>query len=459
MKLTYEDKLEIYRLWKEERYGNKRLAKRFGITAANATYILRLIDRHGPEAVRHGKNRRYSKQFKEAAIRRVLSGKESIISVAVDLGLPKDQLLHRWIRSYTENGYTVIERKRGRHARKEKEDGAGIRSRDQSPEGREPEAYDRERIHKKIECLGFGKRKVTKKEIAAVITELRHELKVSLKYILDVLKDDPKLPEISKSDYYYVLSKKDKDLKNDELMNRIIDIYYYHKGRYGYRRIHLQLQKEGYTINRKKVQWLMKRMNLTGIRRNRRKYSSYQGTVGAVADNLIERDFFSDRPNRKWYTDVTEFNLKGDKVYLSPVLDGYAGDIVSYSVSKKPDFLQITDMLDKAFLDHPDTDGLILHSDQGWQYQMRQFSKILDEHGIKQSMSRKGNSLDNGLMENFFGLLKTEMYYDQEYLYRNTDELIRAIEDYIYYYNNERIKGRLKGLTPAEYRNQALMNP
>ena len=200
-------------------------------------------------------------------------------------------------------------------------------------------------------------------------------------------------------------------------------------------------------------------MNLTGIRRNRRKYSSYQGTVGAVADNLIERDFFSDRPNRKWYTDVTEFNLKGDKVYLSPVLDGYAGDIVSYSVSKKPDFLQITDMMDKAFLDHPDTDGLILHSDQGWQYQMRQFSKILDEHGIKQSMSRKGNSLDNGLMENFFGLLKTEMYYDQEYLYRNTDELIRAIEDYIYYYNNERIKGRLKGLTPAEYRNQALMNP
>ena len=123
MKLTYEDKLEIYRLWKEERYGNKRLAKRFGITAANATYILRLIDRHGPEAVRHGKNRRYSKQFKKAAIRRVLSGKESIISVAVDLGLPKDQLLHRWIRSYTENGYTVIERKRGRHARKEKEDG------------------------------------------------------------------------------------------------------------------------------------------------------------------------------------------------------------------------------------------------------------------------------------------------------------------------------------------------
>ena len=127
--------------------------------------------------------------------------------------------------------------------------------------------------------------------------------------------------------------------------------------------------------------------------------------------------------------------------------------------TKRPEFLQITDMMDKAFLNHTDTDGLILHSDQGWQYQMYQFSQILDEHGIRQSMSRKGNSLDNGLMENFFGLLKTEMYYDQEHFYRNTDELIRAIEEYIYYYNNERIKGRLKGLTPAEYRNQALMNP
>ena len=459
MKLAYEDKLEIYRLWKEEGYGKKRIAHQFSINSAMASYIYHLIDIHGPEAVRHGKNRKYSKEFKEEAILRVLSGKESVLSVSLDLGLPDHGLLRAWIRSYKENGYTVVERKKGRYARKEKEDGGRIRGPDQSSRGRESETDHRERIHKKIECLGFGKRKVTKEEIAAVITELRQQLKVSLKFILDVLKDDPRLPDISKSDYYYVLSKKDRDLKNDELMNRIIAIYYRHKGRYGYRRIHLQLLKEGYEVNHKKVQRLMKRMGLTGIRRNRRKYSSYQGTVGRVAENLIERDFFSDRPNRKWYTDITEFSLRGDKVYLSPVLDGYAGDIVSYSVSKRPDFLQITDMMDKAFLDHPDTDGLILHSDQGWQYQMYQFSKILDGHGIIQSMSRKGNSLDNGLMENFFGLLKTEMYYDQEDLYRNTDELIEAIEEYIHYYNNERIKSRLKGLTPAEYRNQALMNP
>jgi putative transposase len=241
-------------------------------------------------------------------------------------------------------------------------------------------------------------------------------------------------------------------------MNRIIDIYYHHKGRYGYRRVHLQLLREGIIINRKKVQRLMRRMGLMGIRRNKRKYSSYQGTIGKIADNIIERDFFADRPNQKWYTDVTEFNLRGEKVYLSPILDGYAGDIVSYNISRSPDFYQIIDMMNKAFKNNPDIHDLVFHSDQGWQYQHYGYQKILSEHDITQSMSRKGNSLDNGLMENFFGLLKTEMFYDQEDNYRNTDELIKAIDEYINYYNNDRLKIRLKGLTPIEHRNQALMN-
>ena len=143
---------------------------------------------------------------------------------------------------------------------------------------------------------------------------------------------------------------------------------------------------------------------------------------------------------------------------LSPILDGYAGDIVSYNISRRPDFYQINDMMRKAFKNNPDIQDLVFHSDQGWQYQHYGYQKILSEHGITQSMSRKGNSLDNGLMENFFGLLKTEMFYDQEQSYKDTDELIKAIDEYINYYNNERIKSRLKGLTPIEYRNQALFN-
>ena len=458
MKLTYEDKLEIYRLRKEEGWGERRIAKKFNITPFTVHYIFHLIDRHGPEIVKHGKNKYYPPEFKKAAIKRALSGKESIISIAVDLGLPRDTLLHSWIKSYKENGYTVVERKRGRHGKTERDDSGGIQSRDQALEGRELEAYYRERIHKKIESLSYTKRRGTKKEIAVVISELRQELQVSLRFILGVINSNPKLPHISKSDYYYLISKEDKDLKNDEIMNKIIDIYYHHKGKYGYRRVYLQLLRDGYSINHKKVQRLMKRMGLAGIRRNKRKYSSYQGTIGKVADNIIERDFFSNKPNEKWYTDITEFNLRGDKVYLSPILDGYAGDIVSYSISKNPSFNQIIDMMDKAFLKNPDIDHLIFHSDQGWQYQMKQFSNILEEHNMIQSMSRKGNSLDNGLMENFFGLLKTEIFYGFEDQYETIDDLIQAIEEYIYYYNNDRIKSRLKGLTPMEYRNQALMS-
>ncbi len=458
MKLSYEDKVKMYRSWKKHEKSPGRLAKENGLHHATVEYMVKLMDRHGEEIVRHGKNRYYSREFKEKAIKRVLLGNESILSVSIELGLPRDALLYSWIKSYKENGYTVVERKKGRHGKKEAEDSEGIRSRAESLEGRELEAYRRNRIHKKIKCLSFGKREVRREETAVVITELRQELKCSLRFILETLKEHPELPQISKSDYYYVMSKKDKDLKNDEIMNRIIGIYYHHKGRYGYRRIHLQLLREGISINRKKVARLMRRMGLFGIRRNKRRYSSYQGTIGKVADNIIERDFFADKPNQKWYTDITEFNLRGEKVYLSPILDGYAGDIVSYSISRRPDFYQIIDMLNKAFRDNPDAYDLIFHSDQGWQYQHFNYQKILLDHGIIQSMSRKGNSLDNGLMENFFGLLKTEIFYDQEYLYKDADELIKAIEDYITYYNNERIKVRLKGSTPVEFRNQALMN-
>ena len=457
MKLTYEDKLEIYRLWKEEDIGNRRLGKMFSIRHSNAQYIIRLIDRHGPEIVKHGKNKHYSPEFKEAAIKRVLLGKESAFSVSIDLGLSNIGVLANWIKSYKENGYTVVERKRGRHGQKETKDNGRTREGKPSLEGRELEAYYRERVYKKIESLSVTKRKVSKEEIVIVISELRQELSVSLRFILEVINNNPKLAHISKSDYYYVLSKQDKDYKNDEIMNRIIDIYYQHKRRYGYRRVYLQLLKEGYSINHKKVQRLMKRMGLIGIKRNKRKYSSYQGTIGKVADNIIQRDFFSDKPNKKRYTDITEFNLRGDKIYLSPILDGCAGDIVSFNISKLPSFNQIIDMMDKAFLNNPNTDNLIFHSDQGWQYQMKQFSNILKEHNIIQSMSRRGNSLDNGLMESFFGSLKTEIFYGFESQYKTIDDLIKSIKDYIYYYNNDRIKSRLKGLTPMEYRNQALM--
>ncbi len=200
----------------------------------------------------------------------------------------------------------------------------------------------------------------------------------------------------------------------------------------------------------------MVKLGLKPLKRNKRKYSSYKGTVGKIADNLIERNFEAEAPNEKWYTDVTEFNLRGNKLYLSPILDGFNQEVISYNLSTSPNLEQINDMLNKAFSKNSILEGLIFHSDQGWQYQHQSYQQRLINKGIRQSMSRKGNSMDNGLMENFFGLLKTEMFYDQEDKYKTIDDLKNAIEDYIYYYNHDRIKVKLKGLSPVDYRLQSL---
>ncbi len=174
---------------------------------------------------------------------------------------------------------------------------------------------------------------------------------------------------------------------------------------------------------------------------------------------MIHRDFFAPMPNMKWHTDITEFHLNGEKLYLSPILDSCGGDIVSYSISRHPDMDLVMTMLDKSFVKETTLNNCTFHTDQGCQYQSPQYQRALKLQGITQSMSRKGNSMDDGLMENFFGLLKTEMFYDQEYKYHSFQELTQAIKEYIEYYNEERIKSRLKGLTPKEYRNQASINP
>ena len=142
-----------------------------------------------------------------------------------------------------------------------------------------------------------------------------------------------------------------------------------------------------------------------------KKYHSYKGEVGRIAPNLLNRDFHAEKPNQKWVTDVTEFSLFGEKLYLSPVLDLCSSDLVSYTISDRPVLNMVTTMLEKAFKKIPDGTGLILHSDQGWQYQHKQYKRMLRKKGIQQSMSRKGNCLDNAVMENFFGLLKSELFY------------------------------------------------
>lgn len=214
----------------------------------------------------------------------------------------------------------------------------------------------------------------------------------------------------------------------------------------------MELHNRGYQINHKTVQRLMKVLNLKCMVRIK-KYRSYKGQTGKIAPNIIQRNFKAERPNQKWTTDITEFSLFGTKLYLSPVLDMYNGEIVSYSISEHPVLNQVMDMLDKAFAKIPDDTNLIFHSDQGWQYQHKQYQKRLQQKGIRQSMSRKGNCLDNSVMENFFGLLKSELLYLREF--DSMEEFRIELEKYIDYYNNKRIKSKLKGLSPVEYRIQS----
>ena len=185
-----------------------------------------------------------------------------------------------------------------------------------------------------------------------------------------------------------------------------------------------------------------------------KKYRSYKGEVGKIAPNLLGRNFKAKGPNQKWVTDVTEFSLFGQKLYLSPILDLCSRDIVSYTIFDRPVLSMVTTMLESAFEKIPDRTNLILHSDQGWQYQHKKFQRKLKAKGVRQSMSRKGNCLDNAVMENFFGFLKSELFYLQEF--DSLEHFKAELIDYLDYYNNRRIKAKLKGLTPAQHRHQAL---
>lgn len=195
----------------------------------------------------------------------------------------------------------------------------------------------------------------------------------------------------------------------------------------------------------------MKIMNLTA-KKQKRKYHSYKGNIGKTVPNIVDGDFTTDAPLKKWTTDVSQFNFSWGKCYLSPILDMFTNEIISYDLSKNPNLEQVSRMLSRAFDKFPETTGLIFHSDPGWQYQHKDYQKTLKEQGIIQSMSRKGNGYDNCIMETFFGRMKAEMYYDHESEYKSFEEFSEAVKEYIYYYNNERIQAKTKWMPPVVYR-------
>ena len=257
---------------------------------------------------------------------------------------------------------------------------------------------------------------------------------------------------MAKSTYYFEISKDDVvEIRNAAVSDEIRKIFEGHKGRYGTRRIYRELCNRGIKVNHKRVQRLMHLMGLCG-KRPKEKYHSYKGEVGKVADNLINRDFSTTAPLQKWSTDVSQFNFPWGKCYISPILDMHTNEIISYDLAQSPNMEQIRRMLESAFRKFPDVNGLVFHSDQGWQYQHSYYRNELKKHGIIQSMSRKGNCYDNCIMETFFGRMKNEMYYGNEKSYRSFEEFSKAVKTYINYYNNERIQAKTKWMPPVKYR-------
>ena len=258
---------------------------------------------------------------------------------------------------------------------------------------------------------------------------------------------------MARSVFYYHLKRLRNGDKYAQEKESIRLIFHEHKGRYGYRRVTAEMRNRGFVINHKTVQRLMGGMGLKSRIRQVR-YRSYKGDVGVTAPNIIDRDFSADAPNRKWATDVTQIHIGAAKLYLSPILDMFNGEIISYNISRSPNLEQVYDMLDKAFARFDNLDGLILHSDQGWQYQHFGYRQRLAKHHITQSMSRKGNCLDNAMAENFFGIMKSELLYAETF--ESAEAFMKALDEYIDYYNNKRIKSRLKGKSPVQYRTLSL---
>ncbi|WP_412033955.1 IS3 family transposase [Priestia megaterium] len=443
-RFSKEEKLMAVKKYLSNEGSFKRIGDSIGADEGDVRSWVQRFQYHGDEAFKNS-YARYSVKDKLDVLNYMKEQGTSIRETAAIFNIKSRRTLKRWQTLYENGGIDALKPKGKRRPSMKK-----IKIKQENPTTPSIDALQAELEYLRAENAYFKKvevlssENISTREKAEVVHELRKQFNLKLLLLVS---------NLARSTYYYWVNvSSNRSDKYGDMKNLIQDIFHHHKGRYGYRRITLELRRQGYVLNHKTVRRLMKELGLKCLVRVK-KYRSYKGNVGETAPNVLQRDFQATQPNQKWVTDVTEFHLFGKKLYLSPILDLFNGEIISYHIESKPIYPLVGKMLDQALKCLKKGERVILHSDQGWHYRMSKYKKALQQNNIIQSMSRKGNCLDNAVIENFFGLLKSELLYLQQF--KDMDHFERELKEYIHYYNNTRIKEKLKGMSPVEYRTHA----
>ncbi|MBB7259439.1 IS3-like element IS1397 family transposase, partial [Escherichia coli] len=436
MKHSFEVKLAAVNHYLAGHAGIISTAKLFQLSHTSLSHWINLFLLHGPRALDCRHKRSYSPEDKLCVVLYALGHSESLPRVAARFNIPSHNTVKNWIKGYRKSGNEAFIRRRKEKSMTRSDD-THENEANMTPEEMKNElrylraenAYLKAMQEHLLEKKPPGAGEKTK-----VIRSLRCG---------HCQPDLLKAAGLARSTLYYQLSLQKAKDKYADVKQLIASIFHEHRGCYGYRRIHCELQKRGLKFSGKTVRKLMQQLGLKSPVRLK-KYRSYRGNMGLTAENILQRQFKAEAPCEKWVTDITEFRAGGQKLYLSPILDLFNGEIVAWETACRPTEELVKRMLNKGLESLAEGEKPLLHSDQGWHYRIKSYQSALADRGLVQSMSRKGNCLDNAVMENFFGHLKEEMYYRRDY--RNVEELENAVNEYITYWNQKRIKLSLGGL-------------
>lgn len=395
-----------------------------------------------------------TREQKEEALALLCSRTKTGQQIAEEYGVSRPAL-YKWRRQLLARESDVTMPKREKEEKSLEEKNAEL-LRELQRVSRELEETEKRLYRARMECdvlekvaevlkkeKGADPRKMGNREKAMVIGALRN--KYPLKELLALL-------DIAKSSYEYQAAALRAPDKYARLRSTLRAEFDAEKGRYGYRRLHAKFKAQGRTVSENVIRRLMKEEHLVVLNTRRRRYNSYMGEISPAVENILQRDFHADRPNVKWLTDITEFSIPAGKIYLSPIIDCFDGMAVSWTIGTHPNAELVNSMLDQAISRLGENEHPVVHSDRGGHYRWPGWIRRMNQAGLIRSMSRKGCSPDNAACEGFFGRMKNEMFYGRSWDDVSTSEFIRSVEDYMRWYNEDRIKLSLGAMSPVAYR-------